>query len=596
MLAATLQNVFKPLKDLIHSRKFLAVCSPEDLDSLRADYEAAMSYDDISLIEREKISAVLHFVFENCCEVGEHKIVKDLLKSQYVDPAFRDNIFFQLACENGHFEIVECLLKDSRIDPAARDNEAIVLACSEGHDKVVKLLLGNDKIDPSVDDDFCILTAAAKGNVKIVELLLKDARVDPGAGNGAPRRVADKKGHRAVVRLLEVALRDKLHKGIADIMKGNDPWIDYDTFHPTREASLLGSGSYGSVYKAKGKKKGGVFAIKEMEIFSNSSISAFILEARMLTQINEHPNIIKQYGVYSDDRRLWIVYEYMDGGSLDSLIKEWMVRSEEKGKFSEATIRDMARQIIAGIAHLHANGIVHRDIKSDNILYNSKGEVKIADFGISTLLNAGEKISGSEAGFGTMLWKAPEQFQAGDQSYDEKVDIWAAGIVFGELARCGLPPRVINNQINEKFVRKIIHDPQPSLKALNRYSPEMQHFVRSCLTPDPDQRPSAEELLKHDFLKVRPDEAGNGAGFKLPVPPLPPVRRAASEKTPRAPVSRAASENRDSNWRPGPRRTGNGKKTVLISSIVSVVIIVGLLLFYVWYQKKRRTVPTVVYM
>lgn len=504
LLAATVKEIFKPLYDLTQSPKFLTAKDTASIEKYEKLYHDIISNNsDVSMMGPKLISGYLNMTLQECCAVGEVVIVNDLLNSGYVDPSLQDNTPFIKACGAGHEDIVRVLLTDIRVNPAANNNEALRSACSAGHDKIVEILLKNNRVDPTANNDECICTSAEKGHVEVVKLLMSDERADPEARLGYPKSEADGNGHQEVVNILDIALRNKLHKGIADIMRGNDPWVDYELFS---NSSYLGKGACGKVYKVKKRRTERVYAIKEMEIFSNMhTISSTILEARFLTEIEEHPNITKQYDVYSDDTRLWIVYEFMDGGSLTSLFSKWKKETSGMGKFTEATIRDISRQVITGLVHLHANGIVHRDIKADNVLFNNKGQVKIADFGLSTRIAAGGKISADGAEFGDPVSMAPEQLHAGDKAYDEKVDVWEIGLLLGELARCGRAPKR-NYQDFETFKMNILSITRSNLEVLNEYSTDMQKFAQACQTPDPGKRPSANDLLKHDFLKVRVGE------------------------------------------------------------------------------------------
>lgn len=301
---------------------------------------------------------------------------------------------------------------------------------------------------------------------------------------------------------------ESLRRNLRSVVDGENPWDAYRLAGQTEEDSFLGKGSFGRVYKVKEKSTGLIFALKEIDLSYRTNISQVIGEVRMIHNLKEHPNIVKQHGVYLGHRKLWIVYEYMAGGSLKSLIqiKSRMAKivggEDSRMVMPEQEFATICRQIMRGIAHLHANGIMHRDIKSYNILWNPKGEIKLADFGLVTMCFQGTKVPISQAGAGTFLWKAPEIMIPGSRSYDEKVDIWAAGIVFAELLREGRPPRSDQKKypLWDDVIEKVAEKGQPRLKALDVYSPEMQDFVRACLTIDPEARPSASELLQHPFL------------------------------------------------------------------------------------------------
>lgn len=137
---------------------------------------------------------------------------------------------------------------------------------------------------------------------------------------------------------------------------------------------------------------------------------------------------------------------------------------------------------------------MHRDIKSDNILVNSKGDIKLADFGYSAQLT--KEKAGRKTRVGTIYWMAPELIK-GKKQYDSKVDIWSFGIFALELAD-GEPPYLGKSQA--KILLKIVQKEPPQLKG-EHWSPIFRDFVGKCLNKDPELRYSAEDCLKHEFLR-----------------------------------------------------------------------------------------------
>lgn len=136
---------------------------------------------------------------------------------------------------------------------------------------------------------------------------------------------------------------------------------------------------------------------------------------------------------------------------------------------------------------------MHRDIKSDNILTDKNGEVKLADFGYSAQLT--QERSARSSKVGTLCWMAPELIK-GERRYDTKIDIWSFGIFAFEIAE-GDPPYIREPQ-SRVMINIITRDP-PEIS--NRWSEGFRDFVKACLTVDPEERPSAEDLLKHPFLQ-----------------------------------------------------------------------------------------------
>lgn len=155
---------------------------------------------------------------------------------------------------------------------------------------------------------------------------------------------------------------------------------------------LLDSGSYGSVYKAFNTKRSNFCAIKIIPITNRTKIEAIEMEIAMLTNC-KHKNIVELMGVYACNQDLWIVMEYMSEGNLTKLI--------EREKLSEPQIAFFCKEILLALQHLHDKKTVHRDIKTDNILLNDKGEVKLADFGFCCDLENCRKTT-----IGSPFWMA----------------------------------------------------------------------------------------------------------------------------------------------------------------------------------------------
>ena len=138
--------------------------------------------------------------------------------------------------------------------------------------------------------------------------------------------------------------------------------------------------------------------------------------------------------------------------------------------------------------------IIHRDIKSDNILCKENGEIKLADFGYAVMLTQQQQPRASKVG--TVCWMAPELIEAKeDKKYSNKVDIWSLGIFAIELAQ-GEPPYITEH--HTRVLYNIVQKDPPPIDA--KWSAEFQDFVRKCLDKNPAKRWSGEKLLEHPFL------------------------------------------------------------------------------------------------
>jgi serine/threonine protein kinase len=176
--------------------------------------------------------------------------------------------------------------------------------------------------------------------------------------------------------------------------------------------------------------------------------------------------------------------ELMDCGSLT----EYVGNAKASANLTEEVCAYILLQTLRGLSTLHKRNIMHRDIKSDNILVNSRGDIKLCDFGYSAQLTKEKQARKTKVG--TIYWMAPELIK-GKTSYDSKVDIWSFGIFAIELAD-GEPPH--HGKSQSKILLKIVQKDPPQLKN-PKWSPAFRDFVSKILIKDPEQRWSAEQAL-----------------------------------------------------------------------------------------------------
>ncbi|CAN8175233.1 unnamed protein product [Coccothraustes coccothraustes] len=246
---------------------------------------------------------------------------------------------------------------------------------------------------------------------------------------------------------------------------------------------VLGGGGFGTVYKALDAATGQAVAVKEIELQHQGCEE--VLKEILLLREKRNPNIVTYLESYLLRDVVWLVLEYMDGGSLTDVVSTTTM--------AVGHMATVFRECLKGLAFLHANQVIHRDIKSDNILLGRDGSVKLADFGLCALLTPEQRKRRSVVG--TTYWMAPEVVRG--EPYGPKVDTWSLGIVGIEMAR-GEPPYFWESRDRAKDL--IGKQGVPELHKL-RLPPALYELLGCCLQMDVDRRGSAKELLQNRLLE-----------------------------------------------------------------------------------------------
>ncbi|EEY21845.1 serine/threonine-protein kinase MST20 [Verticillium alfalfae VaMs.102] len=255
---------------------------------------------------------------------------------------------------------------------------------------------------------------------------------------------------------------------------------DGDPREVYRSLNKIGQGASGGVFTGHERGTNRLVAIKQMNLEQQPKKDLIINEILVMKE-SSHPNIVNFIDSYLAGGELWVVMEYMEGGSLTDVVTFNMM--------TEGQIASVCRETLKGLQHLHSKGVIHRDIKSDNILLSLEGNIKLTDFGFCATINEAQNKRTTMVG--TPYWMAPEVVTR--KEYGRKVDIWSLGIMAIEMIE-GEPPYLTESPLRALWL--IATNGTPAIKDERDLSPLFRDFLYFALKVDPEKRASAHDLLR----------------------------------------------------------------------------------------------------
>ncbi|XP_020953445.1 serine/threonine-protein kinase PAK 6 [Sus scrofa] len=275
-----------------------------------------------------------------------------------------------------------------------------------------------------------------------------------------------------------VVTHEQFKAALRMVVDQGDPRLLLDSY------VKIGEGSTGIVCLAREKHSGRQVAVKMMDLRKQQRRELLFNEVVIMRDY-QHLNVVEMYKSYLVGEELWVLMEFLQGGALTDIVSQVRLNEEQIATVCEA--------VLQALAYLHAQGVIHRDIKSDSILLTLDGRVKLSDFGFCAQIS--KDVPKRKSLVGTPYWMAPEVISR--SLYATEVDIWSLGIMVIEMVD-GEPPYFSDSPV--QAMKRLRDSPPPKLKNSHKVSPVLRDFLERMLVRDPQERATAQELLDHPFL------------------------------------------------------------------------------------------------
>ncbi|KAH9004573.1 Pkinase-domain-containing protein [Lactarius hatsudake] len=326
--------------------------------------------------------------------------------------------------------------------------------------------------------------AAAIVNTPVAERKAPQPNAGPPQQSAAVASLAKTAG--ATPRRREKKKEDKAND--ADIVKRlQQICTDADPTRLYRNLVKIGQGASGGVFTAYQVGTNLSVAIKQMDLDKQPKKDLIINEI-LVMRASRHANIVNYIDSFLYKNELWVVMEYMEGGSLTDVVTANLM--------TEGQIAAVSRETAQGLQHLHKHGVIHRDIKSDNVLLSLTGDIKLTDFGFCAQISDPAHAKRTTM-VGTPYWMAPEVVTR--KEYGPKVDIWSLGIMAIEMIE-GEPPYLNQNPLKALYL--IATNGTPTIANPENLSPTFRDYLAKTLEVDAEKRPDATQLLQHPFFAI----------------------------------------------------------------------------------------------